>query len=265
MKKTILSFLTLAVALYVAVSVYFYFIQNAIIFNPTQLEEGHKFGYSFPFEQRWFDVSDGARIHAILAQADSAKGLVIFYHGNGGSADTQPLKFTLFLNAGYDVLYPDYREYGLSSGTLWDEDDLVGDMKQVYTAMTAEYNEDKIVIVGYSLGSGVAAQVAAVNNPRNLVLWTPYYSMVDMKNAEYWFLPTFLVRYPLRTDLALPLIDEPITIFYAENDKRLPVDRAIKLNEFLDENDEYIILSGQGHNNVFENPQLQQKMKEILN
>ncbi|MBO6524923.1 MAG: alpha/beta fold hydrolase [Balneolaceae bacterium] len=263
-QKTIVSTTATLAVLYVLVCIYFYSIQNAILFNPTKLDEGHAFNYTFDFEERWFDIEEGVRIHSIHAKADSSKGLVIYYHGNGGSADTSPQKFELFLESGYDVLYPDYREYGLSTGDLRNEDDLVGDMKVVYQQMLEEYDEKNIIVLGYSLGSGVAALVAAENNPRELIIWTPYYSMVDMKNAEYWFLPTFLVRYPLRTDLALPKIDEPITIFYAEEDTRLPVERGIKLNQFLDGNDEYIMLEGQGHNGVFHNPKLQEKMKEIL-
>ena len=264
MKRAIISTSVTIIGLYLAVCIYFYYIQNAILFNPTVLEPGHQFSFSFDFEERWFEVGDEARIHAIHAKADSSKGLVIYYHGNGGSADTSPAKFTLFLDNGYDILYPDYRGYGLTEGEMWNEDDLVGDMKLVYSEMTKEYEEDDIIVLGYSLGSGVAAQVAAANDPQELVIWTPYYSMVDMKDSEYWFLPDFLVRYPLRSDLALQQIDEPITIFYAEEDERLPVERAIKLNQYLDENDEYIMLEGQGHNGVFHNSELKEKMAEIM-
>ncbi len=264
MKKGILSTVVLIGVLYVGICLYFYFIQNAILFNQSVLEENHEFNYAFDFEERWFEIGDEARIHAILAKADSSKGLVIFFHGNGGNAQTSPSKFELFLNNGYDVLYPDYRSYGLTEGELWNEDDLVGDMKVVYREISKEYTEDDIVIVGYSLGSGVAAQVAVDNDPRELILWTPYFSMMDMKDSQYWFLPDFLVRYPLRTDLALQRIDEPITIFYAAEDELLPVERSIKLNEFLDGNDEFIMLAGQGHNRVFNNEQLKAKMAEIL-
>jgi len=87
---------------------------------------------------------------------------------------------------------------------------------------------------------------------------------VDMKNASYPFLPSFLVRYPLRTDLALQEIDEPITIFYAENDQVLPVERSIKLNQFLDDNDQHFMLKGQQHNGIFFNDEVRRRVPGIL-
>lgn len=253
------------VLLYVGVCIYFYSIQNSILFRPWPLEQGHEYSYQFDFEERWFEVTDNARVHGIHAKTpDSSKGLVIYYHGNGGNDDTNPDKFWLFMNEGYDVLYPDYRGFGQSSGELKNEDDLVGDMKIVYTEMTKEYDEENIFIVGYSMGSGVAAQVAASNDPKGVMIWAPYYSMVDMKNKDYPFLPSFLVRYPLRTDLAIPKIDEPITIFYAGVDEVLPVDRSIKLTELLKESDEYLVLEGQAHGGIFYNDELRTKTREIL-
>ena len=265
MKKLALSISGLLLFSYLGVCVYFYNIQNSILFNPTLLEEGHQFSYSFNFEERWFDIEEEVRIHSIHAKADSSRGLVLFFHGNAGSTDTDSLKFLMFLEEGYDVLYPDYREFGLSIGKLWTQDEMVGDMLSVYNEMADEYGEENIIVLGYSMGSGVAAQVAAANDPREVVIWTPYYSIVDEKNANYSFLPDFLVRFPLRTDLAIQEIEEPITIFYAEEDERLPVERSIRLTQFLDENDEYIMLPNQGHNWVYRNELLQQKMKEILN
>jgi len=162
------------------------------------------------------------------------------------------------------VLYPDYREYGKSSGELWDEEDLTGDMKKVYKEMTVEYAEDRIYLVGYSLGSGVAAQVAAEYDPAGLMLWTPYYSMLDIKDGSYPFLPDFLVRYPLRTDLALQQVDEPVVIFYAGMDQILPIERAMKLNRYLKPGDRHVVLEGQRHGGVFRNPKLIHVTKGFL-
>lgn len=252
--------------LYVGVCIYFYNIQNAILFKPSSLPENFEYSYPFDFEERWFDVTDGQRAHAIHAKvADSVrKGLVIYYHGNAGNNNTSPEKFKLFMKEGYDVLYPDYRGFGKSTGTLENEDDLVGDMKIVYSEMKKEYDESKIFVMGYSMGSGVSALVAAENDPQGLMIWTPYYSMVDMKNSSYPFLPSFLVRYPLRTDLAIPKINEPITIFYAAEDEVLPVERSIKLVDLLKGTDQHFMLEGQGHNMLWRNSTVINKLPEIL-
>lgn len=256
--------ITLSV-LYVLICVYFYNIQDDILFHPTPLPEGHTYSYDFDFEERWFEVEDEARIHAIHARTDDAlKGLVIFFHGNAGNNQTSPKKYTIFLEEGYDVLYPDYRGFGLSTGVIKDEEDLVGDMKHIYVEMTKEYAEENIFLVGYSMGTGIAAQVAAANDPKGLMLWTPYYSMVDMKNNSYPFLPSFLMKFPLRTDKAIPKIDEPITIFYAGADEILPVERSIRLTELLKEEDRYFVLPEQRHGWIHNNPELYNRIPEIL-
>jgi alpha-beta hydrolase superfamily lysophospholipase len=250
--------------IYTGVCIYFYAIQNSIIFRPSQLSENEPYRYEFSFEERWFEPEDDVRIHAIHAFTDSSKGLAIYFHGNRGSNRTNPAKIELFLNNGYDVLYPDYREYGKSTGELWNEEALVGDMKFIFEEMESEYAEEDIILMGYSLGSGVAAQVAAANDPKMLIMWTPYYSMVDMKDAQFAFLPDFLVRFPLRTDLALQQIEEPVYIFYAEEDEVLPIERSLRLTDFLKEGDEYYVLENQRHGWIYRNFELVEKMEKIL-
>lgn len=266
LKNSLLATIITLVVLYVTVCIYFYNIQNAILFKPKVLEQDFQYSYTFDFAERWFDVSDEARIHAIHSKvADSLrKGLVIYFHGNAGNNNTSPEKFELFMREGYDVLYPDYRGFGKSTGDLENEDDLVGDMKIVYSEMKKEYDESEMFVMGYSMGSGVSALVAAANDPKGLMIWTPYYSMVDMKNSSYPFLPSFLVRYPLRSDLAIPTIDEPITIFYAAEDEVLPVDRSIKLVELLKSTDQHFMLEGQGHNMLWRNPKVIEQTPLIL-
>lgn len=249
---------------YISICGYFYFIQNTIIFRPSQAGINDRYSYNFPFEERWFEPEEGVRIHAIHAFADSARGLVIYHHGNRGNNRTNPAKFELFLEQGYDVLYPDYREYGKSTGELWDEEDLVGDMNYIFDEMESEYREEDIIVMGYSLGAGVAAQVAAANDPKMLIMWTPFYSMLDMKDAQFAFLPDFLVRYPLRVDEALQKIEEPVYIFFAAEDKVLPVTRSYKLTEYLKKGDEAFVLEGQGHGWVYRNGELLREMSKIL-
>ena len=177
---------------------------------------------------------------------------------------TDPKKYQTFLNLGYDVLYFDYRGYGKSDGIIENEEQLITDVNKLYQEMLNEYDEEDIVILGYSLGSGIATKVAAMNDPKNVVIWTPYLSMVDMKNARYPFLPTFLMKFPLRTYEAIEKIEEPVTIFYAEKDEVLPINRSLALNKYLKDTDKYIILEGQRHGGVYNHPEMISKLPIAL-
>lgn len=249
---------------YVIICIFFYFEQDSIILKPIKLEKDFPVTYDFNFEERYFQVEEGINIHAVHARADSSKGLIFFCHGNLGNVQTNPGKFDVFLDLGYDVLYPDYRGFGKSDGYVRNEADLVEDIYKVYEQIKTEYSEENIIVLGYSLGSGIAAQIAARSNPRNLMLWTPYYSMVDMKQATYPYLPTFLMKYPLRTDLVIQEIEEPITIIYAEEDQVLPINLSMKLNNLLKPSDEYLILEGQRHGGIYFHPEFVSKLPQML-
>lgn len=264
--KKITVFIGALTVIYIAICGYFYFIQDTIIFNPRVLAENGHYKYSFEFSERWFEPEPDVRIHAIHAftDADSAKGLVMYLHGNRGANQTNADKYTLFLDNGYDMIYPDYRIYGKSRGHMDNEEDLVGDIKYVFEEMAEEYGEEDIAIVGYSLGSGVAAQVAKDYDPKMLIMWTPFYSLIDVKDSQFPFLPDFLVQYQLRTNLALQKIEEPIHIFYAGADEVLPVERSLKLTEYLKEGDSYKVIEGQRHGWIYRNPELVKSLRELL-
>lgn len=265
-KKLLLTLILLLSCLYIAVCGYFFLIQENIIFNPRTLEEDARYDYSFEFKERWFETEPGVRIHAIHAftDSDSAKGLVMYLHGNRGANRTNSDKYTLFLDNGYDMIYPDYRIYGKSRGNMENEGDLVGDIKYVFEQMAEEYGEESIAIVGYSLGSGIAAQVAEEYDPKMLIMWTPFYSLVDVKDSQFPFLPDFLMQYKLRTDLALREIEEPVHIFYAGEDEVLPVERSLRLTKYLKEGDTYKVIEGQRHGWIYRNPELIEGLQKLL-
>jgi len=266
LKKSALYTIGIFLLGYIAICGYFYFVQESIIFNPRMLNEDAIYEYSFEFQERWFEPEEDVRIHAIHAftEADSAKGLVMYLHGNRGANRTNSDKYTLFLDNGYDMIYPDYRVYGKSRGDMDNEADLVGDIKHVFEEMAEDYGEENIAIVGYSLGSGVAAQVAEAYDPKMLIMWTPFYSLVDVKDSQFPFLPDGLMRYQLRTDDALKQIEEPVHIFYAGADEVLSIERSLKLTNYLKEGDSYKIIEGQRHGWIYRNPELIVGLNELL-
>ncbi len=263
-RKILLISLQLLLVVYLTLCGFFFFIQDDILFKPDRLDREYALDYDFEFEEYFFEVDEGVELNAVLARSGSSNGLIFFCHGNRGSIQTDPLKFEVFLDRGFDVFYFDYRGYGKSDGYIADEEQLIRDVDLLYREMLKRYPEEDITILGNSLGSGIATRLASMHDPKNLMIWTPYYSMVDMKNIRYPFLPDFLLKFPLETNENLPLVDEPVAIFYAELDEVLPVDRALKLNEYLKEGDEYYILDGQRHGGVYRHPLMQQHLSRLL-
>ena len=62
------------------------------------------------------------------------------------------------------------------------------------------YPEQKIVILGYSIGTGPASELAATNNPRLLILQAPYYNLTDIMEQRYPpIIPHFLLKYEAKS------------------------------------------------------------------
>ncbi|MFQ5448123.1 MAG: alpha/beta hydrolase, partial [Saprospiraceae bacterium] len=123
---------------------------------------------------------------------------------------------------------------------------------------------EHIVLVGYSLGTGLAARLAANNRPRQLVLLAPYLSMVDMKDRVAPILPDFLLKYHLNTDAYLRKTDLPITIFHGEADDVIPVDSSRKLKALKPAAVRLVTMDGVGHRGVIFNQAFRNGLRELL-
>mgnify|MGYP003115103473 CR=1 FL=1 len=62
----------------------------------------------------------------------------------------------------------------------------------VYNELTKKYNEKDIILLGYSIGSTMASRLAADNNPKQLILQAPHYSLTDLVRQSN---PFFLCLY----------------------------------------------------------------------
>lgn len=66
--------------------------------------------------------------------------------------------------------------------------------------MLSRYSENKVIIVGYSIGTGSATYVASTNNPKALILQAPYYNFSEMADSRFPFLPGFVLKYKFPTN-----------------------------------------------------------------
>jgi pimeloyl-ACP methyl ester carboxylesterase len=120
--------------------------------------------------------------------AEDGAPLVLYFGGNGENAATRVR--TLIDNdqlsyfEGYNIAVFDYPGYGKSSGTP-SEQTLKDAGLTAYDAVIQRSDVDKnrIVVFGYSIGTGVADYVASEWNVAGLMLMAPYADGYDLYNG----------------------------------------------------------------------------------
>ena len=264
LKKILLWSIGIVAAIYIAVCIFFFSKQDEILFAPTKLEANYQFKFPGNFTERKIKTADGTILNGLLFTADSARGLIFYLHGNGGALNTWGDIAAIYTGMGYDIFMLDYRGYGKSEGKITSESEFYGDVQNAYDNIRSLHPENKIIVLGYSIGTAPAAMLAARNKPRMLLLQAPYYSMTDMLRKTYPFLPTFMLKYPLSTYEFVKATAAPIIIFHGDADEVIYYGSSLKLKKYFKPGDQLITLPGQGHNGITKNPQYLAALKKVL-
>ena len=211
---------------YVAAATFLYYNQDQFLFLNEQLENDYEF---FKGEEELVKVDENVNLSCYLNGTRNSKGVILYFHGNKGSARRCIRQTESMEGLGYDIFMPDYRSYGKSDGENVDEEQFFEDAQDVYDYLKMSYKESEIVIVGYSLGTAPASYLAAHNDPAHLFLISPFYSIVDIVRSYFPLVPEFLFRFPFKNHENLKRASCPIDIFYAEEDQVVSPNSTLRL------------------------------------
>jgi len=237
-------FIKILVGLYIIICVGLYITQEKFIFYPHPLNDK----YTNTDEIR-IEVDSEIELHCLWQKRKNSKGVLLYFHGNKGNVSRGAYQTSRFNPKAYDVFIPDYRGYGKSDGHISSDIQLLTDANKVYSFLKEHYPENKIVIVGYSLGSGMASYVASKNNPHRLFLVAPFTSLMDIKNQYLWMIPNFVLKYKLSNKKYLKEVTAPVTIIHGTNDTVVDYVYSEELKNLYPDL-ELITLNGVGHRDV---------------
>ena len=197
----------------------------------------------------WPATSDGYRGFVSTLPQSHRRGTVLVFHGNAGAAWQRSYYVDALQPLGYRVILVEYPGYGGRPGAP-SEAALVTDAQESLRQAYAEYGAP-IYLWGESLGSGVAAAVAAAPAApvAGVVLLTPWDSLPDLAQGLYPFLPVrwlLLDRYDSVRNLAG--VTMPVAVVSAERDEIIPPARAERLYASLSAPKQRWVLPGAGHN-----------------
>lgn len=251
--------------LYVLACGLMFVLQEKLIFFPQQLDKDHTFKFPQPFQEISIKTEDEKLLHGLLFKSDSSKGLIFYLHGNAGSLDAWGEVAETYTALKHDVFLLDYRGYGKSEGAIASEAQLFQDVQRAYNEMLKLYEEDNIIVLGYSIGTGPATKLASTNSPKLLILQAPYFSLTDVVKRTFPFIPTFLLKYKLETHQYIAECKMPIVLFHGDQDEVIYYGSSLKLKPLLKESDILITLPGQGHNGMTNNREYIYTLEKILN
>ena len=261
----LLKIFLILLACYTLVCGLLFFFQEKLIFFPEKLDKNYKFTFNHIFEEINIKTKDQKLLNGLLFKSDNSKGLIFYLHGNAGSLNSWGEVAKTYTELNYDVFIIDYRGFGKSEGSITSEDQFNQDLQIAYDEMKSRYSEDKIVVLGYSVGTGPATKIASTNKPKLLILQAPYYSMTDMMKRTYPIIPTFILKYKFETNEYIKDCKMPIVIFHGNQDEVIYYNSSTKLKEVLKKADTLITLDQQGHNEMTDNPEYQKEIRKILN
>ncbi|HEV7254405.1 MAG TPA: alpha/beta fold hydrolase [Mesorhizobium sp.] len=222
--KAVLVLALLAAGLYLLVAMGMFAFQRQFLFvpmeGPIEPAEAGLFGY----ELAHFQSADRLDIpYWRHRPADGSAPLILFFHGNGGGLHVFAPSLRRLAEQGFAVGAMAYRGYPGAPGAP-SEEALVADAKLFAQAMTAAEPERPLVLWGYSLGSGIATQLAeALDGERVVVLEAPFTSARDRAGELYPFLPVgWLMRDPFDSLSRIGSIGSALFVMHGEADGVIP-------------------------------------------
>lgn len=201
-----------------------------------------------------FSTQDQIRLHAFYIPHPRSKKLVIFFHGNFGHALHRLSAAQQLARTGVNVLLVGYRGYGRSEGKPSEMGIYAdGEAALKYATEKLKFELQNIFILGRSLGSAVAIDMAQDRTLGGLILISTFTSGHDvMTAAGMGWLRWFVDRRPFDQAAKLDRVNVPALFIHGERDREIPY----RLGEALyrlypSEFKSLLSVSNAGHNDLF--------------
>ncbi len=197
----------------------------------------------------------GALVRTRLRPAAESRRLIVWFHGNAESAAGYLPFASRFAGSGFDVFLPEYRGYGGNAGHP-SEAGLYADGDAALDALAnLGYRPAEVVLVGNSLGTGVAAELAVRRPPALLILISPFTSAIEMGRKMAGPLAPLLVPDRFDTLSKIGRVRSPVVVLHGALDEIVPVTMGRRLAASRP-GTRYVEVAGAGHNDFPGLPEL---------
>ncbi len=244
MMRAALTMILSLLVFYGVLCVALYLFQRSLIYFPqprTNIKDTEVINFTV----------DNLNIQVTTSQQNNAGAIIYF----GGNAENVSLNIPVLSSAFPDkkIYAMHYRGYGGSEGTP-SEEALIKDALFLFDEI--KHDHEDIMVIGRSLGSGVAIQLASQRPATRLVLITPYDSIQNIAASRFPFFPIqLLLNDKFESWKFAQKISIPTTIITAELDEVIPLKNSKNLLESFPQGvAKHIAIRDTGHNSISASP-----------
>ena len=216
-------------------------------------------------EDVWLTTSDGVQIHGWrIGAGPDAELMTLYLHGNGGNISHRGQHLSAIRAAGSHLLIIDYRGYGKSKGNPT-EAGIYLDADAAHAYLKDQgYQSDRIILHGESLGTAVAADLAARQPCAGVILEAPFTSA---RAVAAYVLPVIgpLVVSGLETERKIRDVTAPVFVIQGDRDATIPHVLGQQVFEAANEPKQLWTIPGAGHNDIVEvaGPEYVERLKQF--
>jgi len=263
--KLIIRFLLLLLVGYSFTNAAVYFQQDKLLFHPRPISDSTVLDtYS---EHAYQVTHDDTSLQGWLFQLEriSTKTPLIIYYGGNAEEISTLLKNHDQWPAGA-LLLMNYRGYGNSEGKPSAEmlkQDALFIFDQVIAELSIKPNQ--VVIVGRSLGSGIATYVTAKRKVARTVLITPFDSMTNVAQYHYPWLPvSVLLKHRFDSATLAKMITTPALVLLAGTDQVVPHQFSKNLLQHWAGETTSTTITQSHHGSITSHPDYWQAIKQFI-
>ena len=195
-------------------------------------------------------AADGTGLVAWYAPPAGNNPAIVYFQGNAQGIAARRERFKLFNDHGYGVLALGYRGYSGSEGSP-SEPGLLQDGRAALAFLKSKGIEAaRTVFYGESLGSGIAMQLAAVDDtePGAVILEAPFTAASDVASRHYWYVPvSLLMKDQFRSIDHAPQVGAPVFVMHGDADQVVPLEHGRTLFGAITAPKEFLQVPGGGH------------------
>ncbi len=272
MNKKIIKFFKIIgliiVILYLCICSLLYFNQDDLLFHPqpnSPAEIAEIINSNPGFDTVGFQMKDGNRTYSFISKdtIEEKLPLVLYFGGNAEEVSHLMTYQNYFPNT--VMVLVNYRSFGLSEGFI-SEKTMFSDALEVYDHLIThpDIDPDRIIVIGRSIGTGVATYLSSQRKTKATVLITPYENMIDVAFEKYPFVPIgLLINHRFESDKYATTISSPMLALISKNDKVIPKHHAYALTKVW-KGKTTVLEVDEDHNSIMNNEAVWKKIEGFV-